>query len=233
MECIILAGGLGTRLQGIIGAQPKCMAPVNGKPFLAYLLDYLNKQRCTRVILSLGYKHKVVIDWLDTLDYLPFEIDYIVESEPLGTGGGIQAAIEEAAADNVAVVNGDTMFLADIRKQMEFHDSKNATVTLGLKKMQNFDRYGVVKTETSGIITAFEEKKPTEYGAINGGIYVINREAFLSKNMPEKFSFEKDYLERFVDERKFYGYLSDGYFIDIGIPGDYAKAGEDFKSMFA
>ena len=65
MEAIILAGGLGTRLQGVIGNYPKCMAPVNGKPFLAYLFDYINKQKATKVILSLGYKHNVVIDWLE------------------------------------------------------------------------------------------------------------------------------------------------------------------------
>jgi D-glycero-alpha-D-manno-heptose 1-phosphate guanylyltransferase len=208
------------------------MAPVNGRPFLGYLLDYLNKQRCTRVILSLGYKHKVVIDWLDSQEELPFEMDYIVESEPLGTGGGIQAAIEEAAADNVAVVNGDTLFLADIGKQMAFHYDNKASVTLALKKMHDFDRYGVVKTDESGIITAFEEKAPTKEGYINGGVYVINREAFLKKNLPEKFSFEQDYLERFVGEKKFFGYNSDNYFIDIGVPADYEKAAEDFKTLF-
>jgi D-glycero-alpha-D-manno-heptose 1-phosphate guanylyltransferase len=150
MECIILAGGLGTRLQGVIGSAPKCMAPVNGKPFLSYVFDYLDRQYVTRVILSLGYKHRVVTDWLDTQDYLPFEIDYIVESEPLGTGGGIQAAIEEAAADHVAVINGDTLFTVNLRQQMALHDANKAHATLALKKMHNFDRYGVVDTDASG-----------------------------------------------------------------------------------
>src|SRR4051794_21372708 len=107
MEAIILAGGLGTRLQGVIGAYPKCMAQVDGKPFLAHLFEYINREKCTRVVLSLGYKHNIVVDWLETQD-LYFELDYVIENEPLGTGGGIQAAIEEAATDNVVVLNGDT-----------------------------------------------------------------------------------------------------------------------------
>ena len=231
MECIILAGGLGTRLQGVIGAQPKCMAQVNGQPFLAHLFEYIDRQKCTRVILSLGYKYKVVIDWLETQD-LFFEVDYVVEDEPLGTGGGIQAAIEQAEADDVVVLNGDTMFLVDLREQMKFHTSNKATTTLALKEMHDFDRYGIVNTNASGLITSFEEKKYRKTGLINGGAYIINKERFLAKELPEKFSFEKDYLERFISEKKFYGYKSDSYFIDIGIPADYARAQDDFKTIF-
>ena len=231
METIVLAGGLGTRLQGVIGAYPKCMAEVNGRPFLAYLFDYLNRQKCTRVILSLGYKHKVIIDWLETQD-IDFELDYIIESEPLGTGGGIQAAIEEAAADDVVVVNGDTLFMADLKKLLDFHKTNKAETTLTLKEMRNFDRYGVVHANEAGIITSFEEKQPKDIGMINGGAYVINKERFLARQMPEKFSFEKDYLERFLTEWKFYAYVSEGYFIDIGIPADYTQAQDDFKSLF-
>ena len=231
MEAIILAGGLGTRLQGVIGNYPKCMAPVNGKPFLAYVLDYLDRQKCTRVILSLGYKYNIVIKWLEEQD-LFFEMDYVVENEPLGTGGGIQAAIEEADADDVAVVNGDTMFMVDLQAQLNFHTSNNATATLALKKMHKFDRYGVVNTDAQGAVISFEEKQFRETGLINGGIYMLNKEAFLAKGLPEKFSFEKDYLERFTKENKFYGYESDGYFIDIGIPEDYNRAQEELKTIF-
>ena len=231
MEAIILAGGLGTRLQGVIGAYPKCMAPVNGKPFLSYLFDYVNQQRATRVILSLGYKHQVVIDWLEEQD-LMFELDYVIESEPLGTGGGILAAMEIADTDDVAVINGDTMFKTDLKQQYRFHKSKNAEATLALKKMHKFDRYGIVNVDATGVVTSFEEKRFQEEGLINGGAYFLNREAFLGRKLPEKFSFEKDYLERFVKEKAFYGFESDSYFIDIGIPEDYTAAQQDFKNIF-
>lgn len=231
MEAIVLAGGLGTRLQGVIGAQPKCMAPVNGQPFLHYILDYLERQRCTRAIMSLGYKHRIVTDWLEE-QFLEFELDYIAESEPLGTGGGILAAIEEAATDDVVVLNGDTMFNVDIAAMMKFHREQKAHTTLALKKMSDFDRYGVVRYNDKGIITSFEEKQPVAEGYINGGVYIINRDAFLAKDFPTKFSFEKEYLEKYVGEKKFYAQAVDGYFIDIGIPEDYDKAQADFKTMF-
>ena len=231
MEAIILAGGLGTRLQGVIGASPKCMAPVNGQPFLGYLFDYLTQQKCTRAILSLGYKHRMVTDWLEEQD-MYFEVDCVIEDEPLGTGGGILAAMEVAETDDVAVLNGDTMFLLNLHDQMKFHKSKNAETTLALKKMHQFDRYGIVNVDSNSIITSFEEKQFREEGLINGGVYFINREAFLKRNLPEKFSFEKDYLERFTSQKKFYGYNSDSYFIDIGIPVDYEKAQADFKTIF-
>ena len=232
MEAIILAGGLGTRLQGVIGEQPKCMAPVNGRPFIEYVFEYLEQQKCTRAILSLGYKHWVVEKWLEE-QYTKFEVDYVIESEPLGTGGGILAAIDEAATDDVVVLNGDTMFMVDIREQMKFHKDNKAATTLALKPMHDFDRYGIVNVDGKGVITAFEEKKYQEKGLINGGVYIINREQFLAKGLPEKFSFEKDYLERFAREKKFFGFRSESYFIDIGIPSDYEQAQEDLKKIFS
>ncbi len=232
MECIVLAGGLGTRLRGAIGENtPKCMAPVNGHPFLHYIFEYLTAQQCTRVILSLGHKHEVILDWLKT-EQRPFEADYVLEQEPLGTGGGIQLALLQAKSEHVAVLNGDTMFRVSLKEQLDLHVAKDAETTLALKQMHNFDRYGVVNVDVNNCITSFEEKQQRETGLINGGIYVINRNAFLTRELPEKHSFEKDYLEAFVAERKFYAYASDSYFIDIGIPQDYQQAQQDFKTIF-
>lgn len=231
MEAIILAGGLGTRLQGVIGAYPKCMAPVNGRPFLAYLFEYLAQQKCTRAILSLGFKHDVVTEWLGGQSH-PFETDYVVEDEPLGTGGGIWLAMQKAKKENIIVLNGDTMFQVNLHDLLDFHENRGAEITLALKYLVHFDRYGVVNADPSGIISSFEEKKYREDGLINGGVYAINKAAFLSRQLPAKFSFEKDYLEKFIADEKFYGYRSEGYFIDIGIPEDYAAVQKDFKTLF-
>lgn len=231
MECIVLAGGLGTRLQGVIGQYPKCMAVVNGKPFLHYIFKYLEEQLCSRVILSLGFKHEVITEWLRTQQW-NFGIEYVIENEPLGTGGGISLAMASADNDDVAVLNGDTMFRVNLSAQFDFHKSKNASATLALKQMREFDRYGVVKTGDNNIITGFEEKRYMAEGFINGGVYIIKKKALLLKQLPVKYSFEKDYLEAFVAEHQFYGFNSDAYFIDIGIPEDYNKAQEDFKELF-
>ncbi|GAA4462501.1 nucleotidyltransferase family protein [Nemorincola caseinilytica] len=232
MEVIILAGGLGTRLQGVIGQYPKCMAAVNGRPFLAYLFDYLGTQGCTRVILSLGYKHEVILEWL-AQQTPPFVVDHVVEQEPMGTGGGIQLAIKDAVSDHVIVLNGDTMFMADLRAQMEYHRSMHAGTTLGLKKMYAFDRYGIVVTNDHGRITSFEEKQYREEGMINAGVYIVDTRHYLGKQLPAKHSFEKAYLERYTMEGRFYGFESEAYFIDIGIPVDYEKAQQDLKIIFS
>ncbi len=229
MEAIILAGGLGTRLQGVIGQYPKCMAAVNNKPFLAYLLIYLEAQGCKRVVLSLGFKHEVITEWLAQYT-TNMEITWVIEHEPMGTGGGIQLAIQAAKANDVVILNGDTMFRVDLNDMLSYHAKQGAAATLALKEMYEFERYGVVNTDAAGVVTSFEEKQYRPKGMINGGVYVVNRAAFLAKGLPQKFSMEKDYLEKYTGERKFYGYTAMGYFIDIGIPEDYAKAQEDFKS---
>ena len=158
MEAIILAGGLGTRLQGVIGAYPKCMAPVNGKPFLAYIFDYLERQGCTRVVLSLGYKQEVVTEWLSK-GSVDIHCTHVIESEPLGTGGGIQLALGAAKDKNVVILNGDTFFDVDLQKMMDFHLKTESKTTLALKQMREFERYGVVIMGANNIIVSFEEKK--------------------------------------------------------------------------
>lgn len=230
MECIVLAGGLGTRLQSVVADVPKCMAPVNGMPFLHYIFSYLQEQGCTRLILSLGYKHEVVLNWLATQSP-SFEVDYVIEEEPLGTGGGIQLALSKAQTNNVAILNGDTMFRVDLQNMMQFHNEKNAATTLALKPMQQFDRYGVVGINEHQCITAFKEKQHYKEGLINGGVYIINKAALASKELPRKHSFEKDYFERYVAEANMYGFVSNEYFIDIGIPSDFEKAQQDFKTL--
>jgi D-glycero-alpha-D-manno-heptose 1-phosphate guanylyltransferase len=230
MECIVLAGGLGTRLRNTIGDYPKCMAEVDGKPFLQYILIYLKQQGVYRVILSLGYKHETILNWLER-NRFDLDINHVIEEEPLGTGGGIALAMSKAQTENVFVVNGDTMFRVDMKAMLTFHTNKNAATTLALKEMHNFNRYGLVNTDDNGLIISFEEKKQTDTGYINGGVYIINRNRLKENIFPEKWSFEKDYLEPSVGKKILAGFKESGYFIDIGIPEDYSKAQTDFKEQ--
>jgi D-glycero-alpha-D-manno-heptose 1-phosphate guanylyltransferase len=232
MECIILAGGLGTRLQNTIGNLQKCMADINGQPFLHYIFVYLQQQKCTHVVLSLGYKHDTILEWLNRNNF-SFDLDFVVEETPLGTGGGIQLALKKCEKQNVVVLNGDTFFSINLDTILSFHIQQYSTITLALKEMKKFARYGSVFVNDEHQITAFEEKKFKEDGLINGGIYVVNREQFFMKKSPKKFSFEKDYLEHYVAEKSFFGKVFQDYFIDIGIPEDYQKAQTDFKTIFS
>jgi D-glycero-alpha-D-manno-heptose 1-phosphate guanylyltransferase len=227
VECIVLAGGLGTRLQSTIGAMPKCMAMVAGQPFLFHLFRYLETQKCTRVILSLGYMHQMVENWLIATDW-EFEIEIVIEKEPLGTGGGIALAMQKARAQHVFVLNGDTMFLVDLNAMSAFHSRHKSCTTLALKSMEHFERYGLVEMDERHCVQSFQEKKFYDHGLINGGVYIIDKMHFEEKNLGTQFSFEKDYLERFVFEKLFFGFETANYFIDIGVPEDYAQAQIDF-----
>lgn len=229
-ECIVLAGGLGTRLRSAVPDLPKCMAGVAGKPFLGWVMDYFLQQGIERFVLSLGYKHEVIEAYVHDR-YQSVPVQFAVEPEPLGTGGGIRLACTLTTDENVLIVNGDTLFKIQLAQLATFHELHQADCTLVLKPMAQFDRYGVVTTDESHRIRSFQEKKWYEKGNITGGVYALQREKFLTEALPQKFSFEKDYLEKLYPERPLYGMLQDEYFIDIGIPEDYKKANEEFQNI--
>ncbi len=227
-ECIILAGGLGTRLRSEVADLPKCMAPVAGKPFLHWVIASLLNQKVNSFVFSLGYMHEKIEAYVDEV-YPNLDVKFSVEDEPLGTGGAIKLALSHCTEENVLVLNGDTLFEVDNTAIYKQHTTSNAACTLSLKPMLNFDRYGCVSINEQMKIIAFEEKKYMDAGLINGGVYLINKPILSSLIFPEKFSFEKDFLECYVNELKFMAVVNDGYFIDIGIPEDFKKANEDLK----
>lgn len=216
MEAVVLAGGLGTRLRSVVKDIPKCMAPVAGEPFLSYVLEWLGRYGVSRVVLSVGYLRDEVINWVSGRSF-PFEVVFAVEEEPLGTGGAIKYALSKCRERKVVVVNGDTFFPVDL-DALPF----DAPVTVALKPMESFDRYGAVDLAPDGTITAFREKAPVKEGLINGGVYALN--GLDLGSMPEKFSFEKDLLEPLSARGRVRGWVSDRYFLDIGVPEDYALA---------
>ena len=224
MEAIILAGGFGTRLQHVVADVPKPMAPVAGRPFLEYVLDDLKSKGVSRAVLAVGYRQEVIREHFGAA-YRGMEIIYSSEDTPLFTGGAIKQALEQCREASVVIVNGDTFFDVDLPGMLRFAEESDAPLVIATRHMVNFDRYGVIRSSNARV-TAFEEKRPRDEGDINGGIYIVKRD--LLRDMPVKFSFEKDFMERFVNEVAMYVYPSAGYFIDIGIPEDYARAQADF-----
>jgi D-glycero-alpha-D-manno-heptose 1-phosphate guanylyltransferase len=199
------------------------MAPVKGKPFVSYVIDYYHAQGIEKFIFSLGYKHEAIETYLEK-EYAWLVKKYAVEEEPLGTGGAIQLACRAATEQQVLVLNGDTLFKIELNTLADFHHQHDAHCTLSLKPMTEFDRYGVVETHNDNRIKSFKEKQYYKSGLINGGVYALHVRAFLNELMPQKFSFEKDYLEVKYTGGNMYAVTQQGYFIDIGIPEDYERA---------
>lgn len=227
-DVIILAGGFGTRLQTVVADRPKCMADINGKPFLHYVCRYLEPYQPRKVIFSVGYLKEQVIDYVSANTW-QFDVDFAEESEPLGTGGAVLHSLTKSDTDDFFVLNGDTFFDVNLDAQLAFQKSTMADATLALKPMQQADRYGLVEINNDQSVISFKEKQVGSSGLINGGVYCVYRQGFESIPFPEKFSFEKDYLEQFLQQRNVMGLVQDAYFIDIGIPDDYEKAKVDFK----
>lgn len=228
-EAIVLAGGFGTRLQKVVQEVPKPMASINGKPFLEYLLNYLKNQGVSSVILSVGYKHKVISDHFGSV-FNGIKLKYCIEDTPLGTGGGIRKALLSATSSDVFVVNGDTLFDIDLKELFQFYKKNNSELSIALKLIDHVSRYGTVEIDCQSKIVGFYEKNEKGgKGFINGGIYLMSKTFFSYFQLPDKFSFEKDCMEKYITTNKFHALVSDDYFIDIGIPEDYERAQIEFK----
>jgi len=230
MDVIILAGGMGTRLKSVVKDIPKPMAIVAGHPFLRYLIEYLSRFDVSNVIFATGYKSEIIEDWVKRHNF-GFKSQFSVENQPLGTGGAIKKAAELSGSKNICVLNGDTFFDVDLKALEAAYAKARTPVCMALKPMQNFDRYGNVELDTHGRVVAFKEKEFCAKGQINGGVYMLNTSILFDK-LPEKFSLENDVFKSAAQNGKVTGFFSDGYFIDIGIPEDYARADRELPLQF-
>jgi D-glycero-alpha-D-manno-heptose 1-phosphate guanylyltransferase len=229
LEAIILAGGLGTRLQQVISDLPKSMAQVNGRPFVEYLLNYLRGQGITKFILSVGHKKEAIETHLGSR-FMNIPIEYAIEEEPLGTGGGIRNAFKLVNGDTAFVLNGDSMFRMGMSSLIQLHSDARADITIALRYLDDTERYGAVMIDNDRRIIGFTEKGgEAGPGYINGGIYLINKKYLLSDRFRDKFSIEKDCFEKYFQESRFFGFPSRGYFLDIGIPEDFYRAQHEFR----
>ena len=229
-EVIILAGGFGTRLKSVLKDKPKCLAEICGKPFLNYLLDSLIYQGFSHFVFALGYKSGEIIDFVRE-NYPELSVTFSIEKEPLLTGGAIRLAIEKCNEDNILIINADTYFGINLIDFYIQHMEKKADVTIALKLMENFDRYGTLVFNDEKRIIRFVVKIFQKKGFINCGYIIIKKEILLDLPINKSFSFEKDFLSKILDTKKIIAYTSNSYFIDIGIPEDFRKAQIDFKDI--
>jgi D-glycero-alpha-D-manno-heptose 1-phosphate guanylyltransferase len=224
MEAIVLAGGEGRRLRAVVSDLPKPMANVAGRPFLWWLLNRLAQQQVRRVILSVGYKADAIQNHFGNV-FSGVELAYSVETEPLGTGGAIRLALEQAREKQVIVLNGDTYTDVDLRGLNAKFESSGTDLAVAVTHVNDVARYGgVVVDQKTERIVGFDEKQGTAAGYINAGIYCLRRDIFARYPVPAKFSFERDYLAKQLALLRPVAFAGVRAFIDIGVPTDYALA---------
>ena len=228
-EAVILAGGFGTRLRSVIQDIPKPMSPVGGRPFLDFLLKQLSFSGFSRVILSVGYRHETISDHFG-VSFENMQLDYCVEDVPLGTGGAVARAMQQTTANDVLVVNGDSILMASLERFRDFHRARNTPVSMALKAEKDFDRYGTVTLDGERIVR-FEEKRHISEGVFNAGLYWLHASVGdRLLELPAPFSLEKEIFEKHVFPLS--GCVFHDYFIDIGVPEDYTRAQTELSPAF-
>jgi D-glycero-alpha-D-manno-heptose 1-phosphate guanylyltransferase len=198
------------------------MVPVAGRPFLEFVLDRLVEGGFTRITLSLGYLAQVVQDHFG-LTYRGADLRYSVERQALGTGGAIRHALQDRGDEPALVVNGDTLLQADFSAIARWYEQAPVPVAMVLRRMGDVGRYGAVMIEGERV-TGFLEKGRAGPGLINAGVYIVTPALFPSLDLPRVFSFETDVLQRHCAVLRPRAFISDAWFIDIGVPDDLERA---------
>ena len=228
MKVIILAGGLGTRLRTVVSDVPKPMAKIDGTPFLEILMDNMLHYGATEFILCVSYMREKISSYFGD-SYKGCPIRYSIEEEPLGTGGAIKQACDLFGLDKAVVINGDSFIKMDYT---DFYKKNSGQqLSIALKYMENASRYGLVETQEKYIRCFNEKSAEAKSGLINAGIYLINKSLWQYAPGEAKFSFEKDILEKHINEIKATYYQTEDYFIDIGVPESYAQADKELKQV--
>jgi mannose-1-phosphate guanylyltransferase len=231
VQALVLAGGEGTRLRPLTYTTPKPVMPLAGRPFLSYMLDWLGTHGVEEVILSCGFLSDGVKRILGDI-YQGMRLRYVIEPEPLGTGGPVRLALDEGVlAERLLVLNGDCLTDIDLTEETAQHERTGAKATLALTAVEDVTGYGVVPTDEEGRVEAFLEKAdgsvPTD--RINAGAYVLEREVIEAIEPGRPVSFEHEVFPALVGNG-LYGYLAAGYWIDIGTPDRYLEATWDLLS---
>jgi D-glycero-alpha-D-manno-heptose 1-phosphate guanylyltransferase len=223
---IVLAGGFGTRLRGVVDDVPKPMAPIKGRPFLEYQLDYWIGQGVERFILAVGFMHEKVQAHFGSV-YRGAGVEYSVETSPLDTGGAVlQAATRLNSGESFLLLNGDTFFTVPLAELQAFARNKQADWCFSLFRIPAGGRYMAMGVDPDGKVVALNAKNDIR-GLANGGVYWVSPAALSETGFSagEKVSLEKEiFPAALAAGRRMYGIEFTGTFLDIGLPSDYHSA---------
>jgi len=229
-DVVILAGGLGKRLNAVTEGAQKVLAKIGDQPFLEILIDYIASQGASRFILCIGHGGDKVEEYFKN-KYRDREIIFSREDDPLGTGGALKQASRLVDGDHFLAMNGDCFCVIDYKRLIAFHQKQKAQVTLAVTLMTDARDYGTIEIDQGGGIQAFKEKQPVMMSAfINTGTYCFNRAAFSLIDTPLKFSMEYDFFPHLIG-KGFYAFKVENRFIDIGTPERYHWAQEHLKTL--
>ena len=232
LEAIMLVGGKGTRLRPLTLSAPKPLLPTAGVPFLAHQLARAAGSGITHVVLATSYRAEMFTEAFGDGAGMGLSIDYVCESEPLGTGGGIRNAaslLRGGPDDPIVVLNGDILSAHDLPAQVDLHRKRDAAVTLHLVEVDDPSRYGCVPTDAAGRVTAFLEKTPNPVtNRINAGCYVFRRSVIDRIPAGQVVSVERETFPGLIaGDAVVMGYAESAYWLDVGTPEAFVRGSCD------
>lgn len=223
LSCIVLAGGLGTRLREAVPDRPKCLAPVGERSFVELQLEMLRRRGVERFVLSLQHEAHQVVRAVEPLAET-LKVQMLVEPEPLGTGGAVAYAMHTWGLTEALVTNGDTWLDADLQPMFEpLRREDGERLRLAAVEVNDRGRYGGVEVDADGRVTRFVDKGASGPGLINAGLYRLHADALDVAGGRARFSLEADVLPALSHARALRAVRLDGVFIDIGVPEDYRR----------
>lgn len=229
VDAVVLVGGMGTRLRPLTLSAPKPMLPTAGLPFLTHLLSRIAEAGIEHVVMGTSYKAAVFESEFGDGSKLGLQIDYVVEDEALGTGGGIANVASKLRHDTAVVFNGDVLSGCDLRALLDSHEERGADVTLHLVRVGDPRAFGCVPTDSDGVVTAFLEKTqdpPTDQ--INAGCYVFKRSIIDDIPKGRALSVEREVFPQLLsDGKRVCGYVDATYWRDMGTPEDFVRGSAD------
>ncbi|MBA3832259.1 MAG: NTP transferase domain-containing protein [Chthoniobacterales bacterium] len=219
----VLCGGLGTRLRSVLSDRPKSLASVAGVPFLRILVERIRSQGIREIVLGTGHLAGQIEEHFGDGHDLGLTIRYSREQAPLGTGGAVKLA-QTMLSDPALILNGDSYVEWDLAGMLQFADTQKADLVMALQSVADVSRYGNVMLADNGRIIQFIEKGLNSGpGLINAGVYLLRKAIVRELPKDKAVSLERDIFPRLLS-RRVYGLVSEGPFIDIGLPDDLERA---------
>lgn len=228
ITAVILAGGLGTRLQSTVKNMPKVLAPVNGRPFLSYILDQMVDSGINEVVICIGYLGNLIVKEFGDR-YKELIIRYSSETQALGTGGAIRQALMLVGSGSILAINGDSYCKTDLKSYIDWHFNNHYQASLLLIEVEDTKRYGSVKVDNNCKVISYQEKNTNGGpGWINSGIYIFDKNLLSQIPGGAKFSLEHEFMPNLIS-KGLHGKRVQAEFIDIGTPESYLAADKFFS----
>src|ERR687886_169901 len=233
MKAVIMAGGQGTRLRPLTSDQPKPMIPIVNAPCMEHIVGLLESHGFTDVVVTLHFMPDETRDYFGDGSDWGVNMHYSIEDAPAGTAGSVKMAEQQLGleGERLLIISGDALTDCDLTRILEFHEEKDAEVTMVLKSVENPLDFGIVITEEDGRISRFLEKPAWGQvfsDTVNTGIYVLESSVLQEIPSEEEYDFSKELFPKLLEAgRPLYGYITEDYWQDIGTLEQYMQAQRD------